>query len=73
MKRTIRILSLLLLMMVGAGQVWADTKTYGKIYYEYRPSDGGGLICYTSADDASAYNNKDFVRHVDTNNPYTCT
>ena len=50
MNRTIRILTLLAVMVITAGQAWADEPTYGKIHYTNGSTDGGTLTFYTDAD-----------------------
>ena len=47
MNRTIRILTLLAVMAITAGQVWADEPTYGKIHYTQGGTDGGSL-CFSN-------------------------
>ena len=54
MNRTIRILTLLAVMVITAGQAWADEPTYGKIHYTNGSTDGGTLTFYTDADCSAA-------------------
>lgn len=42
-----RILTLLAVMAITAGQVWADEPTYGKIHYTNGSTDGGSL-CFST-------------------------
>ena len=46
MTKTIRILTLLALMVIGAGQAWAETVELGKIIYTQGDNDGGTLQFY---------------------------
>lgn len=54
MNRTIRILTLLAVMAITAGQAWADEPTYGKIHYTNGSTDGGTLTFYKDADCSAA-------------------
>jgi len=54
MNRTIRILTLLAVMVITAGQAWADEPTYGKIHYTNGSTDGGTLTFYKDADCSAA-------------------
>ena len=47
MTRTIKILTLLAVMAITAGQAWAEAPTYGKIHYTQGGTDGGRL-CFSN-------------------------
>ena len=59
MNRTIRILSLLAVMAITAGQVWAEAPTYGKIHHTNGGTDGGSL-CFSNTLDLADNCQTDF-------------